>query len=221
MSEYSGGSAGHRLLMDAEGHSARWIQQIRSKPLGVLLLDEIEKASSEVFDILLSVLDEGRLTDRLGRVTSFRNTVILMTSNLGARVGSSLGFSDDNRIDYRSVVRKAFRPEFFNRLDAVIAFSPLSREVIHRITEKELRDLCRREGLERYGRKLSWTPALVEHLAQVGFESNLGARPLQRFIETDVVSPLSKWLVDQANSSDQQLQLDWHPVERLVVNRVS
>ncbi len=218
MSEYTGGSAGHRLLNDSNGNSASWIQQIRSKPLSVLLLDEIEKASGEVFDILLSVLDEGRMTDRMGRVTSFRNTVILMTSNLGARVGSSLGFNDANRIDYRSIVRKAFRPEFFNRLDAVIAFSPLSREVIHRITEKELGDLCRREGLERYGRKLTWTSALVEHLAQVGFEANLGARPLQRFIETDVVAPLSKWLVEHGNISDQNLELDWHPVERLVVS---
>jgi len=217
MSEYTGGSAGHRLLNDSEGNSAGWIQQVRSKPLSVLLLDEIEKASGEVFDILLSVLDEGRLTDRLGRVTSFRNTVILMTSNLGARVGSSLGFSDDNRIDYPSIVRKSFRPEFFNRLDAVIAFSPLSRDVIHRITEKELSDLRHREGLERYGRKLTWTPALVEHLAQVGFESNLGARPLQRFIETDVVAPLSKWLVEHGVTSGLQLQLDWHPTERLLV----
>jgi ATP-dependent Clp protease ATP-binding subunit ClpC len=219
MSEYSGGSAGHRLLNDSEGNSASWIQQIRSKPLSVLLLDEIEKASGEVFDILLSVLDEGRLTDRLGRVTSFRNSVILMTSNLGARVGSSLGFSEDNRVDYRSVVRKSFRPEFFNRLDGVIAFSPLSREVIHRITEKELRDLCHREGLERYGRKLSWTPALVEHLAQVGFESNLGARPLQRFIETDVVAPLSKWLVEHANIGEQGLELDWDSDSCLRVQR--
>lgn len=217
MSEYTGGSAGHRMLNDAEGNSASWIQQIRSKPLSVLLLDEIEKASGEVFDILLSVLDEGRLTDRLGRVTSFRNTVILMTSNLGARVGSSLGFSDDTRIDYHSAVRKSFRPEFFNRLDAVIAFSPLSREVIHRITEKELRDLCHREGLERYSRKLSWTTALVEHLAQVGFESNLGARPLQRFIETDVVSPLSKWLVEHANIGNQELRLDWDSEKGLSV----
>ena len=220
MSEYTGGSAGHRLLNDSEGNSASWIQQIRSKPLSVLLLDEIEKASSEVFDILLSVLDEGRLTDRLGRVTSFRNTVILMTSNLGARVGSSLGFSDDNRVDYRSVIRKSFRPEFFNRLDGVIAFSPLSREVIHQITEKELRDLCHREGLERYGRKLSWTTALVEHLAQVGFESSLGARPLQRFIETDVVAPLSKWLVEQAIVGEQELQLDWDASSGLSVRIV-
>lgn len=220
MSEYAGGSSGHRLLNDSQGNSATWIQQIRSRPLSVLLLDEIEKASGEVFDILLSVLDEGRMTDRLGRVTSFRNTVILMTSNLGARVGSSLGFNDDNRIDYQSVVRKSFRPEFFNRLDAVIAFSPLSREVIHRITEKELADLCRREGLERYGRKLTWTPALVEHLAQVGFESKLGARPLQRFIETDVVAPLSKWLVDRSSVTDQQLELDWNTQERLVVRSV-
>ncbi len=217
MSEYTGGSAGHRFLNDAEGNSASWIQQIRSRPLSVLLLDEIEKASGEVFDILLSVLDEGRLTDRLGRVTSFRNTVILMTSNLGARVGSSLGFNEDSRVDYRSVVRKAFRPEFFNRLDGLIAFSPLSLDVIHRITEKELRDLCQREGLERYGRKLSWTTALVEHLAQVGFESSLGARPLQRFIETDVVAPLSKWLVEHSKMGQREIQLDWDANNGLIV----
>lgn len=154
--QYSGPTAGHRLLVDSEGNSASWIQQIRSKPLSVLLFDEIEKASGEVFDILLSVLDEGRLTDHLGRVTSFRNTVILMTSNLGARVGSSLGFGDDQGVDYRSEVRKSFRPEFFNRLDAVIAFSPLNHDVILRITEKELAELRNREGLERYQRQLAW-----------------------------------------------------------------
>ncbi len=220
MSEYSGGSAGYRFLNDASGNSAAWIQQIRSKPLSVLLLDEIEKASGEVFDILLSVLDEGRLTDRLGRVTSFRNSVILMTSNLGARTGSSLGFGDDNRVDYRSAVRKSFRPEFYNRLDAVIAFSSLGREVIHQITEKELSDLCHREGIERYGRKLSWTRGLVEHLAKVGFESSLGARPLQRCIETDVVAPLSKWLVDHARADDRALELDWSEESRLVVRVV-
>ncbi len=218
MSEYSGPTAGHRLLVDSEGNSASWIQQIRSKPLSVLLFDEIEKASGEVFDILLSVLDEGRLTDRLGRVTSFRNTVILMTSNLGARVGSSLGFGDDQGVDYRSEVRKSFRPEFFNRLDAVIAFSPLNHDVILRITEKELAELRNREGLERYQRQLTWTRDLVEHLAKVGFQSNLGARPLQRFIETDVVSPLSKWLVEHGGNEACELQLDWHSSSGFVVH---
>jgi ATP-dependent Clp protease ATP-binding subunit ClpC len=201
MSEYSGAAAGYRFLNDAEGNSARWIQQIRSHPLSVLLLDEIEKASREVFDILLSVLDEGRLTDKLGRVTSFRNTVILMTSNIGAKTSTTLGFSDDSQIDYVSEVRKAFRPEFFNRLDSVIPFKPLSREVMRQITEKELSDLRQREGLQRYGRQIRWTDELVDYLTQAGFAPQLGARPLQRVVETDVVAPLSKTLVEHTLTS--------------------
>ncbi|MCA9133446.1 MAG: ATP-dependent Clp protease ATP-binding subunit, partial [Planctomycetales bacterium] len=200
MSEYAGASAGFRFLNDAQGNSASWIQQIRSRPLSVLLLDEVEKASTEVFDILLSVLDEGRLTDRLGRVTSFRNSVVIMTSNVGARSSTALGFGDDLGIDYAGEVRKAFRPEFFNRLDSVIAFLPLQKAVIRRISEKELGDLRHREGLERYGRKIEWTEALLDHLARAGFQASLGARPLQRTIETDIVAPLSKWIVEHSDS---------------------
>ncbi len=209
MSEYAGASAGFRFLNDSTGNSAGWIQQIRSRPLSVLLLDEVEKASLEVFDILLSVLDEGRLTDRLGRVTSFRNSVIVMTSNIGARNSSSLGFSDDTGIDYVGEVRKAFRPEFFNRLDAVIPFFPLSREVVTRIVVKELGDLRRREGLQRYGRDIQWSDRLLDHLAQAGFQVSLGARPLQRTIETDVVAPLSKWIVEHGDQPMASLKLDW------------
>lgn len=216
MSEYAGASAGYRFLNDATGNSAAWIQQIRSRPLSVLLLDEIEKASTEVFDIMLSMLDEGRLTDRLGRVTSFRNSVIIMTSNVGARSSTSLGFSEETHIDYVSEVRRAFRPEFFNRLDSVIPFAPLSRDVIHRITIKELEDLRGREGLERYGLGIEWTPQLVDHLAQTGFQKHLGARPLQRTIETDVVAPLAKWIVEHGALPATTLRLDWDPEQQLL-----
>ncbi len=209
MSEYAGAAAGFRFLNDADGNSAAWIQQIRSRPLSVLLLDEVEKASIEVFDIMLSILDEGRLSDRTGRVTSFRNSVIVMTSNVGARSSTSLGFSDEALIDYPSEVRKAFRPEFFNRLDSVIAFSPLSREVMQQITMKELDDLRRREGLERYGRQIEWSERLIDHLSRTGFQSSLGARPLQRTIEADIVAPLAKWLVQQHAAPVSRLLLDW------------
>ncbi|MCC6509146.1 MAG: ATP-dependent Clp protease ATP-binding subunit [Pirellulaceae bacterium] len=209
MSEFAGLAAGHRFLSDAEGQPTTWIQQIRTRPLSVLLLDEIEKASSEVFDILLSLLDEGRLTDRLGRVTSFRTTVIIMTSNLGSRQSTSLGFGDGQSIDYASEVRRSFRPEFFNRLDAVVPFVPLDRTAVRSITEKELNDLKKREGLERYGRDLCWTDRLLDHLAQDGFDARLGARPLQRTIETVVVSPLARWLVEHGASASQRIELDW------------
>lgn len=221
MSEYAGATAGFRFLNDSHSNSAPWIQQIRSRPLSVLLLDEVEKASSEVFDILLSVLDEGRLTDRFGRVTSFRNSVILMTSNLGSRNSSSLGFADDTGVDYASEVRKAFRPEFFNRLDSVIAFTPLQQSVIREITEKELADLRRREGLERYGRQIEWTAALVDFLARHGFQANLGARPLQRTIETHIVAPLSKWLVAHSDLQQSKLLLDWDPQQQQLLVKTS
>ncbi len=215
MTEYASGAAGYRLLNDAEGNPAAWIQRVRTHPLSVLLLDEIEKASREVFDILLSVLDEGRLSDPLGRVTSFRNTVILMTSNVGARNSMALGFADEAAIDYVSEVRKTFRPEFFNRLDSVIAFAPLSPPVMRQIAEKELRDLRLREGLQRYGHHLRWTPAVIDHLTQAGFAANLGARPLQRLIETEIVSLLSKTLVEHARTRTEadgslRLVVDWH-----------
>lgn len=208
MSEFAGVAAGHRFLTDANGQSTAWIQQIRTRPLSVLLLDEIEKASSEVFDILLSLLDEGRLTDRLGRVTSFRTTVIIMTSNLGSRQSTAVGFGEGHGVDYAAEVRRAFRPEFFNRLDAVVPFAPLDRAAIRSITEKELSDLRQREGLERYGRKITWTDRLLDHLAHDGFDARLGARPLQRTIETVVVAPLARWLVSH-NRGNQEIELDW------------
>lgn len=211
MSEYTGVAAGQRFLMSSDGQSARWIQQIRAKPLSVLLLDEIEKASSEVFEILLSILDEGRLTDRLGRVTSFRNSVILMTSNVGARRGSSLGFGDEPSFDYVSEVQKAFKPEFFNRLDSVVAFRPLAAETVRSITTKELEDLRKREGIQRFGRSIRWTPRLVDFLSEIGVEGALGARPLQRAIETHVVAPLSTWLVQNPETLATSLELDWNP----------
>jgi ATP-dependent Clp protease ATP-binding subunit ClpC len=216
MSEFAGVAAGHRFLLDAEGQPTTWIQQIRTRPLSVLLLDEIEKASPEVFDILLSLLDEGRLTDRLGRVTSFRTTVIIMTSNLGARSSTAMGFSDAQPIDYTAEVRRAFRPEFFNRLDAVVPFAPLDRAAIRSITEKELNDLRKREGLERFGLEISWTDRLLDQLAQGGFDAKLGARPLQRAVETLVVAPLARWIVEHKPTATQRLELDWDG--KLVVN---
>ncbi len=218
MSEFAGVAAGHRFLTDANGQPTAWIQQIRMRPLSVLLLDEIEKASSEVFDILLSLLDEGRLTDRLGRVTSFRTSVIIMTSNLGSRRSTALGFGEGQSVDYATEVRRAFRPEFFNRLDAVVPFAPLDRAAIRSITEKELGDLRQREGLERYGRKITWTDRLLEHLAQDGFDAKLGARPLQRTIETLVVAPLSRWLVENGQNVANEIRLDWDERLRVITS---
>ena len=132
-----------------------------------------------------------------------------MTSNLGSRSSTAVGFGEGQAIDYTSEIRKAFRPEFFNRLDAVVPFEPLDRLSIRKITEKELNDLRQREGLERYGRKITWTSRLLDHLSHDGFDAKLGARPLQRAIESLVVAPLARWMVDNHDSPSQALELDW------------
>lgn len=209
MSEYQSGAAGQRFLNDANGEPAKWIQQIRNQPLQVLLFDEIEKASSEVFDILLSLLDEGRLTDRYGNLTNFRSSVVLMTSNLGSTQQSLSGFQGASAVDYASSVRKALRPEFINRLDAIVPFFPLQPESISAMTRKELNEVREREGVKRLGLRLIFSDALVQHIASIGFSSTLGARPLQRTIENVVMGKLARWMVESLPPPNSNVQMDW------------
>lgn len=196
MSEYAGPDAAERFLGSPQSGPADWIQKIRQQPFTVLLLDEIEKAAPAIFDILLGVFDEGRLTDPWGRLTHFKSAVIIMTSNLGAATAQPFGLSRNDSPAYESEAMGFFRPEFFNRIDAVVTFDPLTPPTIRAIAEKELRDLSQREGLTRSGISLQWTTALLDHLSREGFDPRYGARPLQRAIETLIVTPLSKYLVD-------------------------
>ena len=156
----------------------------------------------------MNVFDEGRLTDRFGRATIFRSAVIVLTSNLGATSSGSVGFGE--RVDagrYESAAREFFRPEFFNRLDAIVRFNALPESAIEAITEKELREIAVREGLRKYSRQLSWSREVVARLAKTGFDSRYGARPLQRAIETHVVTPLAQLLVNQSVPAGSQIRL--------------
>ncbi|MEA3067140.1 MAG: ATP-dependent Clp protease ATP-binding subunit ClpC [Sphingomonadales bacterium] len=195
MSEYAGPGAATRLLADPAGNPSDFIQRIRQQPFSVLLLDEIEKAAPEIFDVLLSVFDEGRLTDRYGRLTSFRSALIVMTSNLGVNTAEPFGFNRPQAAAYDSAAMGFFRPEFFNRIDSIVTFAPLSDQTIRQITVKELNDLAQREGLAKANLKLTWSDALVAALAAAGFDPRYGARPLQRTLETRLVTPLAKFLV--------------------------
>jgi ATP-dependent Clp protease ATP-binding subunit ClpC len=208
MSEFSGFGAAERLLGPPDGEPSALIRRIRQQPFCVLLLDEIEKAGDDVFDVFLSIFDEGRLTDRYGRVTTFRSSVILMTSNLGASQGSTLGFVPGAGRSYTDEARAFFRPEFFNRLDGVVTFQALRPEAIQAITRKELAALVHREGLARAGLKLAPSEKLVEVLAAEGFDARYGARPLQRTIERRIVTPLSAWLLERPTLRDVTIQLD-------------
>jgi ATP-dependent Clp protease ATP-binding subunit ClpC len=211
MSEYAGPGAAHRLLTSPDGQPSELIRKVRVQPFVVLLLDEIEKADAEVFDVLLGVFDEGRLTDRYGRLTTFRSAVIVMTSNLGAGKQESFGFGARPPVHYEGEALAFFRPEFFNRIDAVVTFQPLRPETIRAITRKELAEIASREGLARLGLRVAWSEVLVEHLAREGFDARYGARPLQRTLETLVVTPLARHLLDHPELRDGTLTVDLSP----------
>jgi len=206
MSEFSVPWSAERLVSSPGGGPSDFIKRLRRQPFTVVLLDEIEKAAPEVFDVFLNVFDEGRLTDRLGRVTNFRSSIIIMTSNLGASASGSMGFAGAAPPCYEAEAQKFFRPEFFNRIDAVVQFDPLDEPAIRNITRKELEEIAAREGLTRRGLRVQWSDELVTHLAGVGFDRQFGARPLQRAIEREVVAPLAKVLLARPGLQNAEIR---------------
>lgn len=215
MSEYSGPDASHRLLGSQFGESSNLVRRMRANPFGVLLLDEIEKASDEVFDIFLNLFEEGRLCDAMGRVTSFQSSLIIMTSNLGAGQSGVVGFHQGDpqsnpagEID-RNAVTHFFRPEFFNRLDQVVWFRPLGLQAIKSVVAKELNDLSRREGLAARTLQLKFDDQIAVELARTGFDALYGARPLQRAIDDMVTRPLGRFLARQPELHDCTIQVSW------------
>lgn len=193
-------------LIGSGAHPGKLVREIRERPFGMVLLDEIEKAHPAFFDILLNLLDEGRLVDDLGQVTDFRNAIVIMTSNLGSG-GRSVGFVDDGGRDHLAAVREFFRPEFFNRIDEVIAFRPLGHEAIRQITRLELEALSRRQGIAERGIRLEFADELIDALGRIGFDPQLGARPLQRAIEDRVMTALARWLL--VNPQVDRLRIEW------------
>jgi ATP-dependent Clp protease ATP-binding subunit ClpC len=208
MSEYSGPDAAERLIGDPAAQPSDLIKKVRQQPFVVLLLDEIEKAAPEVFDVLLSVFDEGRLTDRYGRTTTFRSAVIIMTSNLGADKFGGIGFDNQAPPSYAKEAMAFFRPEFVNRIDEIVRFNALDQEKVLAITRKELSEIGQREGLSRARIRLDWTDELVNHLARVGFDARYGARQLQRAIDTLVLGPLGRHLVEHPRLRDARIRID-------------
>jgi ATP-dependent Clp protease ATP-binding subunit ClpC len=219
MSEYAGYGAAERLLAQGDGEPSELVRRIRQQPFAVVLLDEIEKAGPQVFDVLLGMFDEGRLTDRLGRTAVFRSAIILMTSNLGATSREPLGFEPATGAAYETEAARFFRPEFFNRIDAVVTFNALSPGDVQRIAEKELGHLSQREGIAQAKLRLAWGPSLVRWLAREGYDRRHGARPLQRTIERCVVAPLARWIVEHPERRGSGLALDWDEARQEVVVR--
>jgi ATP-dependent Clp protease ATP-binding subunit ClpC len=208
MGEYAGPDALARLVGDAQGPGSL-CAAVRRQPFSVVLLDEVEKAHPAVFDALLGVLGEGRLSDAAGRLTDFRNCVLVMTSNLGADTARPpVGFDAGGagaaiasaRAHYKAATEAFFRPELLNRIDDLVPFDPLSREAVREVVRRELARLGQREGLRRSWVTLAPSDALVDALARDGFDPRYGARPLKRVIERRVTAPLAAQLAQWSQS---------------------
>jgi len=168
-------------------------EAVRRKPYSVILLDEVEKAHPEVFNVLLQVLDDGRLTDGQGRTVDFRNSVIIMTSNLGSQAIQEMSGEenyDRMKAAVMEVVGQHFRPEFVNRIDDIVVFHPLGREQLHRIAEIQVRYLRERLAMRDMGFTLA--PSALDRLAEAGFDPVYGARPLKRAIQQQIENPLAQ-----------------------------
>lgn len=206
MSEYGGPGATYRLL-GTQDRPGELVRRLREQPFSVVLLDEVEKAHPDVFDLLLGVFDEGRLTDPWGRLTTFRSSIIIMTSNLGVSALNPIGFNQSRTPSYSAEIMNFFRPEFFNRIDSVVTFAPLAEEDIQTIAGMELKKLAQREGLERRGIELTWSVEAVKFLAKEGYDARYGARPLKRVIEKKVMMPLARYLVENPHLAEATIEV--------------
>lgn len=225
MSEYMEKFSISRLIGAPPGYvgyeeGGQLTEKVRRKPYSVILLDEIEKAHPDVFNILLQVFDEGQLTDSLGRRVDFRNTIIIMTSNIGVRdlkdFGAGIGFATKSRIDnqdemvkstIQNALKKTFSPEFLNRLDDVIVFNSLTREDIHNIIDITLGKLLKR--IANIGYNLELTEKAKDFLAEKGYDQQYGARPLNRAIQKFVEDPLAEEILGGLLTEGDTILVDY------------
>lgn len=224
MSEYQEKFSATRLIGAPPGYvgydeGGQLTEAVRRKPYSVVLFDEIEKAHPDVFNVLLQVLDDGRLTDNKGRTVNFKNTIIIMTSNLGSdlireRLSTRTASNEEKIIEQTAeevmgLLKTVMRPEFLNRIDETIVFTPLNKEEIERIVALQLNQTVKM--LRENGIQLSYTPELVNRIAEEGFDPEFGARPVKRAIQRGLLSELSRRLLDGSVSEGQNIIMDASP----------
>ncbi|MDR7515918.1 MAG: AAA family ATPase, partial [Armatimonadota bacterium] len=217
MSEYQERHTVSRLIGAPPGYvgyeeGGQLTEAVRRRPYRVVLFDEMEKAHTDVFNLLLQILDDGRLTDGHGRTVDFKNTVIIMTSNLGSRYLQHLNPADAAQFEMARVqvldeVRRTFRPEFLNRVDEVLVFRPLTSEHIRQIVDLQLRDLAAR--LRDQHITLEVTDAARDYLAREGYNPDFGARPLRRVIQREVENPLARLVLASQLRAGQTAVVDY------------
>ena len=221
MSEYQESHSVSRLLGAPPGYmgydeGGQLSEAVRRRPYSVILLDEIEKAHPDVFNVLLQVLDDGRLTDSKGRMVNFKNTIIIMTSNIGSHIiqenfedADSSNLAAVKRKTHQQVfelMRKSLRPEFLNRIDETIMFNPLTRGDIKEIVHIQLNELAKRVKVA--GITFSASDEAISYLAEAGYDPSFGARPVKRVIQKQVLNELSKQLLSNSLDKSQTVVLD-------------
>jgi len=216
MSEYMEKFAVSRLIGAPPGYvgyeeGGQLTEAVRRKPYAVVLLDEIEKAHAEVFNVLLQILDDGRITDSQGRTVDFKNTVIIMTSNIGSPllldgISASGEIPERVRDGVMRELRGAFRPEFLNRVDEIVLFKPLQLEEIKRIVEIQLADL--RKRLAGRGVRLECSERAKEHIARTAYDPVYGARPLKRFIQRSLETRIARTLIESPLGEEGLVTVD-------------
>ena len=211
MSEYMEKHSVARMIGAPPGYigyeqGGQLTESVRRKPYSIILLDEIEKAHPDVFNVLLQVLDEGQLTDSKGVTVDFKNTIIIMTSN----IGSQYAFDTDpvkRKKHYIKSVEQSFKPEFINRIDELIVFNALGADVLKDVARKFMHELQNRLKLRNLN--LSFTETVIERVVEKGSDAVYGARPMKRFIQQEIETALAKTILSQEITEDQEIVLDY------------
>ena len=225
MSEYQERHSVSRLVGAPPGYvgydeGGQLTEAVRRKPYSVILLDEIEKAHPDVFNILLQVLDDGRLTDNKGRTVDFKNTILIMTSNVGAEViqeymqriehiddkASRTDVLEECRRAVIDILKKTMRPEFINRIDEIIMFEPLTRKDILGILNLQLNAL--RKKMEEHGISIEFSQKFIDYMSEKGYDPAYGARPIKRILQRELVNMLAKDLIEGSVSKDKPVLVD-------------
>jgi ATP-dependent Clp protease ATP-binding subunit ClpB len=230
MSEYQEKHSVSRLVGAPPGYvgydeGGQLTEAVRRKPYSVVLFDEIEKAHPDVFNILLQVLDDGRLTDNKGRMVNFKNTIIIMTSNMGSQIiqenfesvneQNVEAVTEKTKVEVMNILKQNIRPEFLNRIDEIIMFKPLMKNEIRGIIQIQLNGLC--ELLKSQGVQLEFSPFALDYLSEQGYDPQYGARPLKRVIQKEIVNLLSKKII--AGEIDKEKKVVMDVFDGLVVLR--
>lgn len=225
MSEYQEAHAIARLIGAPPGYvgydeGGQLTEAVRRKPYSVILFDEVEKAHPQVFNAFLQILDDGRLTDGKGRTVNFKNTVLILTSNLGSQYLSGKGSADEKSQKVMEEVRHFFKPEFINRLDGIVVFNPLDADIMKNIVELQLKETTMR--LDNNNLQVSFTEALKKHLLEVGFDDMYGARPLKRIINELILDEIALQIVEGKIREKDMLTVDFKnnrvQIEKTTIN---